>query len=782
MQKKHFGWLVFIAASIFSLSAHASCPPYRYPRIVVDGDFTDWACLPNTVEPVKASDPQGDVGNGDKVDYTGFKIYSYNRVLYFSYQTTSKIDFTWNTPAFNLFIDTDNDPLTGYQGGQESFVIGADALIQGGTLYTYSGSGSDWNWSPSSPLTYSYSNNRLEMAVAEQQLGLMQGYTLKFLLHGDNSIRDDYFPDDRSGIEYVQPSLVVDGNLTDWDNKIPFSKDSDDQNNNDIDIAKTYLANDLQKLYFKFDLQKTGNITPENYTYIIYLDTDGDIYTGFNGLDAWNIGADYRIYLDPWNVGLQEFIRLDGTSDVWGWKGQPYQLQTIESQYTQESWEGSILREDIAETDSCENMTVLFQTYENNSPYAKDFLPDPQWARTTIYPYKGDNSSCCSTSNTIPGIKSYLVYYGSTASVEELSSYDLVIVQQDAYDRAAIEQIQANGTIVLVYISLGEECKKDDNGVCLAPEKSLGAAGPCYYDRANKKIKYRNNDYAPYYIDNNGDQEPDENGTWKSYFVNAGHQDWQTIIKNQVDTLVNEVGYDGFFLDTVGTAETIQYGWTAQGMVELIAAMREHLDERYGAGKKYLMSNAAVSLFAGYAPYVNGVMLESFSSRWYDEGGKVSYAQWDEINFYNNTRLANMLNSQRCYPQNSSINIFTLDYCAEKDSGCIAESFARAKSFGFTPTVTNKYLDKIYPLPAEEKHSNIAPALFLLLSTQTNIIDTFSFLEKDKRLFKRVMRILLKVTRKASRGRPRKILKKEVKVRVKNKGSQKKKPGRQVTI
>jgi hypothetical protein len=78
--------------------------------------------------------------------------------------------------------------------------------------------------------------------------------------------------------------------------------------------------------------------------------------------------------------------------------------------------------------------------------------------------------------------------------------------------------------------------------------------------------------------------------------------------------------------------------------------------------------------------------------------------------------------------------------------------------------------------------------------------------KKDERLFKRAMRILLKVIRKTNdltlltdgerrygnilfeichellktgkRGRPRKTLKKGVKVRVKNKGSQKKKPGR----
>lgn len=78
--------------------------------------------------------------------------------------------------------------------------------------------------------------------------------------------------------------------------------------------------------------------------------------------------------------------------------------------------------------------------------------------------------------------------------------------------------------------------------------------------------------------------------------------------------------------------------------------------------------------------------------------------------------------------------------------------------------------------------------------------------KKDERLFKRAMRILLKVIRKTDdltlltdgerrygnilfeicyellrtgkRGRPRKTLKKGVKVRVKNKGAQKKKPGR----
>ena len=63
-----------------------------------------------------------------------------------------RVSFCWravNGAVWDTFLDTDQDPLTGYRDGQMS--VGADYLLETtylgvAKLYRYNGSGADWNW------------------------------------------------------------------------------------------------------------------------------------------------------------------------------------------------------------------------------------------------------------------------------------------------------------------------------------------------------------------------------------------------------------------------------------------------------------------------------------------------------------------------------------------------------------------------------------------------------------------------------------------------------------
>jgi len=167
--------------------------------IVIGGGFDDWSGIPSL-----GTDPAGDVSAGDTVDYSTLWAASDQGSLYLSYQTEGNIDFASEGWRYNVFIDTDNDAGTGFKGA--GYGIGADYLVQGGTLFSFSGAvQSDWSWSFMEMLSHYTSANRMEVQVAESSLGLSPGYSIRFLLHGDNVATEDYFPDNKSGLVFPDP-------------------------------------------------------------------------------------------------------------------------------------------------------------------------------------------------------------------------------------------------------------------------------------------------------------------------------------------------------------------------------------------------------------------------------------------------------------------------------------------------------------------------------------------------------------------------------------------------
>jgi hypothetical protein len=66
----------------------------------------------------------------------------------------SQVSFRWravNGTKWQIFLDTDRNPHTGYHGSGSGLEIGADYLVQaaadgGAHLLRYTGSGSDWEW------------------------------------------------------------------------------------------------------------------------------------------------------------------------------------------------------------------------------------------------------------------------------------------------------------------------------------------------------------------------------------------------------------------------------------------------------------------------------------------------------------------------------------------------------------------------------------------------------------------------------------------------------------
>ncbi|MFH1856153.1 MAG: endo alpha-1,4 polygalactosaminidase, partial [Candidatus Omnitrophota bacterium] len=301
----------------------------------------------------------------------------------------------------------------------------------------------------------------------------------------------------------------------------------------------------------------------------------------------------------------------------------------------------------------------------NKSIYIDNFLKD---------------DGLLSLPHSIPDVNNYVCYYAG-GRTEDLATFDLVIIPSDLYTPEEIAQIKDSGTVVIGYVSLGEDVRELQTG---------DATGPI----SSGILAYKG--YASYYLDDNPkDGLPDQNSIWGGYFINAGNAIWQNYIINTIiDEIINVKNCDGVFLDTIGIVESPYYSWSSPGMISMIAAIRKAYPNKY-----LIANNRGFSIMYDFEKYVNALMFESFTST-YDFISQ-SYKKWEQEQLDYTTLLANEINTIRGYPAETTLNVFSLDYCRIDDYSLYNEDYLRAESFGFIPCVSDIYLSKIYALDTE---------------------------------------------------------------------------------
>jgi hypothetical protein len=247
--------------------------------------------------------------------------------------------------------------------------------------------------------------------------------------------------------------------------------------------------------------------------------------------------------------------------------------------------------------------------------------------------------------------RTFTAYYGKleAATPAQLAGFDLLILHPgekgdnlDPGKLAALRQTGRSKTLV-GYISLGEDSASPGG----PPLRGQDQSGPSYVGK-DLLPALAGNGYPSYYLDQrklsfssdgfpqrgaNGraleekgqDGHPDENGVWGSYYVKAGDPAWQEKVFARLDQL-DKLGLDGFFLDTVDTASPWgDYGWTASGMLDLIAKIRA----RYP--KKRIIANRGLFYLSGndrFASLIDAVLFESMLSAYQEETRSASISPW----------------------------------------------------------------------------------------------------------------------------------------------------------
>lgn len=255
--------------------------------------------------------------------------------------------------------------------------------------------------------------------------------------------------------------------------------------------------------------------------------------------------------------------------------------------------------------------------------------------------------------------KSYTCYYGPNRAAE-LSHYDVVILHTPAATADVVKQLKDRGVVTIGYITCGEdETVRAGDGT--------GPGGK-----------------ASWYFDKDGDNQPDMHPIWKSPFTNAADPKWRADRVNEAKRLVEEVGFDGIFLDTVD--DVTIYPETFDGMAQLIEDFRRELPAAP------IIMNQSWELMRKVAPAIDGVMLEGFSTSYDFENKRHrrNPPSWDD------NGLANVNKYVAPLRETHALQVFVLDYAEPDATSMIQLAKDRAATFGFLHCVAPMQLDDIY--------------------------------------------------------------------------------------
>ncbi|MEV6964135.1 NAD-dependent epimerase/dehydratase family protein [Hamadaea sp. NPDC051192] len=222
-------------------------------------------------------------------------------------------------------------------------------------------------------------------------------------------------------------------------------------------------------------------------------------------------------------------------------------------------------------------------------------------------------------------------YYGN-GQLDRLTEYRTVVLQPDFYRARDLLYLGQRGVRTLAYLSLSED------------------QGPP----------------APW-------QRDDRNPDWGGHFVHVDHPGWVDHVLNQADTAL-AMGFDGLFLDTLNVELT--YPEDVPHLISLITAMRAM------AGSAYILANRGFGMLPELAELVDGMLFESFSVRWVEDG----YAPWPQDVLEHHAQIAEGL-------AELGLDLFALDY-ADSD-GLAAFAARRAEQFGLEVFVSDRALSQL---------------------------------------------------------------------------------------
>ncbi len=246
--------------------------------------------------------------------------------------------------------------------------------------------------------------------------------------------------------------------------------------------------------------------------------------------------------------------------------------------------------------------------------------------------------------NGIESITHFGVCYAKVTQ-EDVQGYDLVIIEPDFYSKMEIESLQAKGTKIIAYITLGEI---DSNRWYYPKLEERGFLG--------------------------------KNENWNSSFLNLEDSFTRSVILNEVLTEITAKGVDGIFMDTIDAVSPYAKNSHLEPyMLELIREIRNRNPELI------LIQNSGLFLLEESKDYVDGVLIEDIASG-YDFENQEYFIKSVEA-YHERSNLV------RSYSDKFNLPFFIVDFAIEPSS--IKEVESRLDVLNLPYFISNIQLNKL---------------------------------------------------------------------------------------
>jgi hypothetical protein len=157
--------------------------------LTLDGNLSDWSEFRSF-----GLDPDDVRGAENLIDWREGWVAHDEENFYFAYRNDGGDIGAIQEWTFNIAIDSDRNAATGYRNGG---AIGADFLLQGGSLYRHTGAQSEWSWAFEVPAERVTNGDSAEMSVNRQAMDDVGEFDLIYF--GDNASNggntEDLYPD-----------------------------------------------------------------------------------------------------------------------------------------------------------------------------------------------------------------------------------------------------------------------------------------------------------------------------------------------------------------------------------------------------------------------------------------------------------------------------------------------------------------------------------------------------------------------------------------------------------
>ena len=549
-------------------------------------------------------------------------------------------------PNTQVLMDMDGDAATGFADAGRGF----DLLIEGENVFRFEGSDqSQWSWKP---------NGKARRAVAGKRLTLGLPVELQPKQDFDMVVRTltaayaevDRVPD--SGAMHIELATLA-ASLGEVRKADAAREDEGDAADASRDLIEFSCAQEDDRI-----VVRARTRAPSDFgQLLVFFETDRNAHTGYQSSAVIDAGFDRLL-----NGGrIHEFG--GDQQNVWAWSGLDDAEVKVNGDRYEASFDAGLLGAKHAQVVAM-MMSADWQTVVDLAPddgevelsidvsKVKPRQPPPQVAAPR-------HNRDLPARERFAQAESFYCYYGS-GKVAELSHYDIVIAHAPQMAASDIAELKRLGVVVIGYITVGEDDK-------LRTANGNGPGG-----------------YASWYLDEDGDSQPDQNGIWKSYYVNAGDPAWQADRIAEARRLQSEYGYDGIFLDTIDTASA--FPQTKQGMVELIKALRAALPDAP------IVLNQGFPLFAELAPMADGLMIESFTAT-YDFRTR-QYVMHTPSSLDWTRGVAERVIGPVI--KEHPLKVLVLDYAQPNDLESIQVAADRATTFGYLFAAAPIHLDAVY--------------------------------------------------------------------------------------